>query len=221
MLLLLEHTPVYTVGRSGFRQTLLPNSEELLPTDIPFYHVKRGGSITYHGPGQLMGYPILFLRHFCPGPRHYVHLLEEVLIRTLAQWGISGRRQDQLPGVWVGHDSPAKIACIGVHISRGVTMHGFALNANVDLFPFTRITPCGNQDCQMTSMKNLLQRPIPLAELRQDLARIFGEVFDLSWTSPNNQSSHDIFLDQRPPFPSDIKLQPTLPKPVTATGSLL
>lgn len=180
-LILLEHPPVYTVGRSGHAASLMRDTGLPQSSDIPLYYVERGGSITYHGPGQLIGYPILYLRQFCSGPRRFVFLLEEVLIRTLSEWGIQGRRLEQRPGVWVGTESPGKIASIGVHISRGVTMHGFSLNANVNLSPFESITPCGIADCQMTSMKDILHYPIPQSQLRSEIARIFGEVFGLSW----------------------------------------
>lgn len=206
-LLLLEHSPVYTVGRSGYSPTLLQDTEIPLPPDVPLYHVERGGSITYHGPGQLMAYPILYLRDFCPGPRQYVYLLEEVIIRTLAQWDIQGRRCEQRPGVWVGTDSPCKIASIGVHISRGVTMHGFALNANVRLSPFLPILPCGLQGCHVTSMKDLLHQSIAPSQLRTEITRIFGEVFNLSWASIQPGQSQDLPPDPNISSLSTLNLQ--------------
>jgi len=147
------------------------------------YEVERGGSVIYHGPGQIVGYPILRLRDFCPGPKVYVGLLEEVLIRVLAEWGIKGHRAEKWRGVWVEHSENAlqKIAAIGVRITRGVTLHGFALNVNVDLKPFELITPCGIEGCQVTSMEMVLGKSVDRTEVRKQIGRHFGEVFGLEW----------------------------------------
>lgn len=181
-LVLLEHPPVFTVGRRG-HAAHWGGEEGLRLAPYPVYHVERGGSVTYHGPGQIVGYPILRLNRFCAGPKAYVHLLEEVLIRTLSSWSIQGRRVDRLPGVWVGQESPAKIAAIGVRILHGVTMHGFALNVTVDLEPFSRIVPCGIPQCRVTSMADLLGRPLDLETVREQLAADFANVFGLEWTT--------------------------------------
>lgn len=178
ILLLLEHEPVFTVGRTGKDE----HWQELAAKGLPVHRVERGGSVTYHGPGQLVGYPILKLRDHCPGPKAYVHLLEEVIIRTLAEWGIIGRRVEQWPGVWVGSEPDEKIAAIGVRINRGITMHGFALNVNLDLAPFGRITPCGIAGCRVTSMAEQLGRPVDLPLVRQQVAEHFGRLFDFDWT---------------------------------------
>lgn len=178
-LVLVEHEPVFTVGRSG--QAAHWGEEQVLrEAGYSLYHVERGGSVTYHGPGQIVGYPILRLSRFCPGPKAYVRLLEDVLIRTLADWGIAGQRVERLPGVWVGEE-PAKIAALGVRIVKGVTMHGFALNVTVDLAPFHRIVPCGITGCRVTSMAALLGEPVDLSLVRRKIAEKFAEVFELDW----------------------------------------
>ncbi|TAJ32046.1 MAG: lipoyl(octanoyl) transferase LipB [Nitrospirae bacterium] len=182
-LVLVEHEPVFTVGRSG--QAAHWGEEQVLrEAGYSLYHVERGGSVTYHGPGQIVGYPILRLSRFCPGPKAYVRLLEDVLIRTLADWGIAGQRVERLPGVWVGEE-PAKIAALGVRIVKGVTMHGFALNVTVDLAPFHRIVPCGITGCRVTSMAALLGTPVEVAMVRKRVAEKFAEVFGLDWTEGN------------------------------------
>ncbi|WP_447975359.1 lipoyl(octanoyl) transferase LipB [Nitrospira sp. Kam-Ns4a] len=181
-LLLLEHDPVYTVGRRGQPAHW---HGEAVPSHIgghPVVWVERGGSITYHGPGQLVGYPILRLQDYCPGPKAYVWRLEETVIRTLEEWGIIGRRREGLPGVWVGDSQPAKIAAVGVRIVRGITMHGFALNVTVDLEPFGHIVPCGIPGVSVTSMAALLGHSVDMAAVRARLASRFAEVFGLAWT---------------------------------------
>jgi len=145
---------------------------------------ERGGSVTYHGPGQIVGYPIVRLRQFCAGPKAYVCMLEEVLIRVLAGWGINGYRTDRFVGVWVNNPDdpdgpPAKIAAIGVKIARGVTLHGFALNVTVDLAPFAGIVPCGVDGCRVTSMAEVLRRQVEPDEVRHRIAQCFGDVFGL------------------------------------------
>jgi lipoyl(octanoyl) transferase len=177
-LLLLEHEPVFTVGRTGKDE----HWQELAAEGLPVHRVERGGSVTYHGPGQLVGYPIVRLSDHCPGSKAYVHLLEEVIIRTLAEWGITGRRVEKLPGVWVGGEPDEKIAAIGVRIDRGITMHGFALNVDPDLAPFGRITPCGIAGCRVTSMAARLGRPVDMKLVRRQVAGHFGQLFDLDWT---------------------------------------
>lgn len=183
-LLLLEHEPVFTLGKrapADGQGDRAPWSQ----VGHPLYRVERGGSITYHGPGQIVGYPILKLSRFCPGPRQYVARLEEVLIRTLAEWGIPACRRVKLPGVWVGDEGALKIASLGVRLVRGVTMHGFALNATVDLEPFSRIVPCGIEGCRMTSMEERLDHTVDLQELRARIAHHFAAVFDLEWVRSN------------------------------------
>lgn len=181
-LMLLEHDPVFTIGRSGREEHWGGDERRLEQSGYPVYRIERGGSITFHGPGQIVGYPILRLASFCPGPKAYVRMLEEVLIRTLVHWGIIGRRIDQWPGVWVGSGEPAKIAAIGVKIQRGVTMHGFALNVMMDLSPFQLVTPCGIERCRVTSMADVLGHDVPMDTVRRRMVEVFGKVFGIDWT---------------------------------------
>ncbi len=187
-LVLLEHDPVFTIGRSGRDIHWGGDEEGLRRAGYQVYRVERGGSVTYHGPGQIIGYPILFLARFCAGPKAYMRLLEEVLIRTLAGWGIEGRRIDKLTGVWVGGE-PAKIAAMGVRIVKGVTMHGFALNVTVDVAPFQRIVPCGIAGCRVTSMAALLGQPVDKGLVRRRIAEQFAEVFGLEWVGQESQTA--------------------------------
>jgi lipoate-protein ligase B len=179
-LVLLEHPPVYTIGRSG-RSEHWGDDATLRASGIPISHVERGGSITYHGPGQIVGYPILRLGDYCAGPKTYMRLLEEALIRTLADWGINATRLDRLTGVWVEQSGHAKIGAMGVRIIRGITMHGFALNVSVDLAPFERIAPCGLTGCHVTSMAELLGTAPDVDDVRQHLATRFAEVCGIEW----------------------------------------
>lgn len=181
-LLLLEHPPVYTVGRTGREAHWagLPAAGAA----IPLHHVERGGSITYHGPGQVVAYPILRLGRICAGPKPFVRLLEQAVLDTLADWGLTGLRLDKLPGVWIPGDAgapPEKIAAVGLRIVRGVTMHGIAVNVAVDLAPFARITPCGIAGCRVTSMAARLGRPVAVAAVKAALAAHFARLLALHW----------------------------------------
>ncbi|MGH7236716.1 MAG: lipoyl(octanoyl) transferase LipB [Nitrospiraceae bacterium] len=181
-LVLLEHQPVYTIGRSGQESHWGGDEGNLRKAGYPVYRVERGGSVTYHGPGQIVGYPILRLGRFFAGPKAYMRALEEVLIRTLAEWGMTGRRIDKLTGVWVGDRERMKIAALGVRIVRGITMHGFALNVMLDVAPFHRIVPCGIAECRVTSMAEVLGRPLEVSLVRRRLAEVFADLFGLAWT---------------------------------------
>jgi lipoate-protein ligase B len=183
-LILTEHEPVLTLGRTTKPEHWEPHWPELQAKNISLHQTNRGGSVTYHGPGQLIGYPILRLRNFCPGPKIYVQKLEEVLIRTLEEWGIVGCRHESLRGVWVKREDGhvEKIASIGVRISKGITMHGFALNVNVDLQPFSLLTPCGIENCKVTSMEKILNQQVDTALVRERLATNFAKIFRLEWT---------------------------------------
>ena len=183
-LLLLEHDPVFTIGRSGRDSHCHVGVDALASRGFPVYYVERGGSVTYHGPGQLVGYPILHLRSYCAGPKTLMRLLEDVIIRVLAEWNIPGRRIDTLTGVWVGEGRAEKIASMGVRVARGVTMHGFSLNVNLDLEPFNHIVPCGIPGCRVTSMARYLGQPVDLLVVRARVAEIFGDVFGLRWNVP-------------------------------------
>ncbi|WP_447978704.1 lipoyl(octanoyl) transferase LipB [Candidatus Nitrospira bockiana] len=180
-LMVLEHDPVFTIGRSGRPEHWGCDEKRLIDEGFPVYHVERGGSITYHGPGQVIGYPILSLARVCSGPKEYMRRLEEVVIRTLREWGIKGRRIEKLTGVWVGDQDPSKISAMGVKIQKGVTMHGFALNVTVDLRPFRHIMPCGISGCRVTSMAEVLGSAPDITAVRQRLTDIFADVFDLEW----------------------------------------
>ena len=185
-LLLLEHEPVFTLGRTTQLAHYGSHVDFLRQKGFPVQSIERGGSVTYHGPGQIVGYPILRLRNFCSGPKTYMHMLEEVIIRVLAEWGIEGRRVENYVGVWVktpidSHGQSAKIASMGVRIERGITMHGFALNVTTDLKPFEYIVPCGIEGCRVTSMaKELFESP-DLEIVRGRLVHHFAQVFGLEW----------------------------------------
>ncbi|MGD9852096.1 MAG: lipoyl(octanoyl) transferase LipB [Nitrospirales bacterium] len=185
-LILTQHEPVLTFGRTAKPEHWEDSKAVLEEKGITLFHLERGGSVTYHGPGQLVGYPILRLRTFCPGPRLYVYQLEEVLIRTLAAWDIHACRHDTHRGVWVEgpEQSLEKIASIGVRIDRGITMHGFALNVNVDLWPFTLITPCGIDGVYVTSMAEVLSRSVDVEAVQETIIQKFSNVFSLPF-SPN------------------------------------
>lgn len=184
MLLLLEHSPVYTLGRSTQPSHWDCGEEVLRRTGATFQSVDRGGSITYHGPGQVVGYPILKLSHYCSGPKQYVRKLEEVLIHTLSRWGIEGYRVEKKPGVWVRwNHADAKIAAIGVRIDHGVTIHGFALNVDLDLSPFSHIMPCGLAQCHITSMAEVRQSAVSSSVVAQQVAQEFARAFNIHWKS--------------------------------------
>ena len=175
-LLLLEHPHVYTLGRNASAEDVLASAEWLERQGVEVVESDRGGQVTYHGPGQLVGYPILDLSPDRRDVRRYVRDLEEVLIRTLAGYGIAAevRPGAALIGVWAGGE---KIAAIGVHLSRWITTHGFALNVATDLSLYAGIVPCGLRQERVTSMAKLLGTAPPLAEVAQRLAGHFGEVF--------------------------------------------
>jgi lipoyl(octanoyl) transferase len=181
-LLLLEHTPVVTLGRNARRQNVVADAKLLEARGVEVCECDRGGDVTFHGPGQLVGYPIVDLFGFAPrmGAVDFVRKLEEALIRTCAGFAIAAGRVKGLTGVWTessDQDGTAKIAAIGIHVSRGVTSHGFALNVNNDLDYFKLIVPCGIGDRPVTSMARELGAEQPLAEVAQAVARSFGQVF--------------------------------------------
>ncbi|HEX7155535.1 MAG TPA: lipoyl(octanoyl) transferase LipB [Thermoanaerobaculia bacterium] len=173
-LLMLEHPPVITLGRGGDANNLLAPPEALQAQRVRFFETTRGGDITYHGPGQIVGYPILHLGEGNRDIRKYVTNLEEVLIRTVAHYGITAERIEGKRGIWVGQN---KIAAIGVRIARWVTSHGWALNVNTNLDHFRFITPCGLHGMGVTSLSRELGRAVPTQEVREVLARTFAEVF--------------------------------------------
>lgn len=183
-LLLLEHVSVYTAGRTTQASHRSDGENNLRRGGLQIHSVDRGGSLTYHGPGQLVGYPIIRLAHYASGPRQYVRLLEDVIIETLRSWRIKSHRIDKKPGVWVQlGQQEAKIAAIGVRIERGVTLHGFALNVEMDLSPYSRIAPCGLAGCRVTSMAETLGSTVPLPAVRSALRETFAQAFGIEWIS--------------------------------------
>jgi lipoyl(octanoyl) transferase len=180
-LLFCEHTHVYTLGKSGHMENLLVNDARLKELNVSFFKTNRGGDITYHGPGQVVGYPILDLEHFVTDLGKYMRNLEEVIIRMLARYGITAGRLPGATGVWLDADIKSKarkICAMGVRCSRWVTMHGFALNVNTDLRYFDHIVPCGITDKTVTSMQRELGERIDEQEVKDILWHEFGVVFE-------------------------------------------
>ncbi len=184
-LLFTEHNPVYTLGKSGKAANVLLNGEELAKKGIEYYHINRGGDITFHGPEQLIGYPILDLEHFKTDLGWYLRSLEEVIIRTLADYGLKGERSPGETGVWLDtalKGRERKICAMGIRCSRWVTMHGFALNVNTDLAYFNFIIPCGIHNKQVTSLAKELGHAVPMEEVKQKLKKHFEQVFGAELT---------------------------------------
>jgi len=180
-LFLLEHPHVITLGRNAKTAHVLASQAARQEQGVALFTTGRGGDVTYHGPGQLVGYPILNLRPDRCDVRRYVRDLEEVLIRAAADFGVTAERSEGLTGVWVGHakhDKKEKLAAIGVRIARWITSHGFAFNVATDLSYFNLIVPCGISDHGVTSLERLTGRPIPLEEVARSVARHFGVVFE-------------------------------------------
>lgn len=169
-LLLLEHNPVITNGRFGNINNLKLSMREIEKKGVRVYGTSRGGDLTYHGPGQLIAYPIISLRKLGLGVKSYVSSLEEVVIKVLNEYGIDGKRREGFPGVWT---RGAKIASVGISIERGVTMHGAALNVNTDLSYFSLMAPCGISDVSVTSMEAILGSPQDMEIIAQSFAKCF------------------------------------------------
>jgi len=179
-LLFCEHNPVYTLGKSGSADHLLIDIEE--QTEFEYFKINRGGDITYHGPGQLTVYPIFDLEQFFTDVHRYVRSLEEVVIRTIGQYGIQGKRVEGFTGVWIEEDGlivERKICAIGVHLSRWVSLHGLALNVNTDLSHFKNIVPCGIQEegKDVTSMQSEINRSLNLDDIKHKIKDSFSDVF--------------------------------------------
>ena len=180
-LLFVEHPPVYTLGKSGKAENVLLDDEQRKERGIEFFHTNRGGDITFHGPGQIVGYPIIDLENFFTDIGRYLRSLEEVIILTLREYGIASDRSKGETGVWIDSDRPGKerkICAMGVRCSRWITMHGFALNVNTDLSYFGGIIPCGIQHKQVTSMAKELGHSVSMEEVKNKLIRNFGVVFE-------------------------------------------
>jgi lipoyl(octanoyl) transferase len=175
-LILLEHPPVFTLGVRGKTEHLLRSLETYLASGATVERTDRGGDVTFHGPGQLVGYPILPIRDWGLGPVAYVRGLEAALIDVLARFGIVAERAEGLPGAWVGSE---KIAAIGVRISRGVTTHGFALNVHTDLDRFRQIIPCGNATAGVTSMRQLTGETFDMRAVEDEIAAALARQFAL------------------------------------------
>lgn len=179
-LLLLEHDPVYTIGKNGTDLHVIASEQFLKSHGIEVVHVDRGGDVTYHGPGQLVGYPIFDLHDHRQSISWFMRTLEEVFIRALSHWGISGSRTEGYTGVWVGDE---KILALGVRISRWVTMHGFAFNVNTQLRDFAGIIPCGIFHRGVTSLQKILGKPVDMAEVKEIVAAAFAENFGFTSVS--------------------------------------
>ena len=180
-LLLLQHHPVITNGRFAGDNNFTAARKLLEERGVEVYKTDRGGDLTYHGPGQLVGYPILSLRQFKLRPRDYIQMLEEALIRTLSEYGIESHRAKGYPGVWVTHEAdskPAKIASIGVSVKNGITSHGFALNVNTDLSYFSLIVPCGIPGVEITSMNNLLGQGVDMDKVAGVFSGVFKDLLE-------------------------------------------
>lgn len=184
-LLFCEHPHVYTLGKSGDENNLLVNEDYLKSREATFYKINRGGDITYHGPGQIVGYPILDLDHFFTDIHKYLRYLEEAVILTLADYGIKSTRSDGETGVWldVGSERARKICALGVRSSRWVTMHGFAFNVNCDLSYFGNIIPCGIVDKSVTSMQKELGKEVDMQEAQQKLKGHLKMLFDFQYVN--------------------------------------
>lgn len=198
--LILEHHPVYTLGRTAQASHWGGNEDRLRTQGAEVHRVNRGGSVTYHGPGQIVVYPILRLARHATGPRQLVWLLEDVIMRVLRRWQINGHRQAKKPGIWtMAAEARQKIASIGIRIEQGVTMHGFALNVDLDLSPFDQIQPCGLADCSITSMAGALRCPTPVRRVKRDVASCVAEVFPGTWRTVESTAIIDTFLLESAP----------------------
>ena len=180
--LFVEHPHVYTLGKSGDQKNLLINEKQLEERGATYYKINRGGDITYHGPGQIVGYPILDLENFFTDIHKYLRLLEEVIIKTIAEYGLTGVRSKGETGVWLDVETPfaRKICAMGIRSSRWVTMHGFALNVNTDLGYFDNIIPCGIRGKAVTSLEAELNRKVDLKEVKAKILKHFKEEFQIT-----------------------------------------
>jgi lipoyl(octanoyl) transferase len=181
-LLFCEHPHVFTQGRTGNDENLLRTANELQELSASFYHINRGGDITYHGPGQIVAYPVIDLENFFTDIHRYMRTLEEAVIRTMAKFGVKGERINTLTGVWLdpGSKSPRKICALGVKTGRWVTMHGLAFNVNPDLSYFGHIVPCGIDDKSVTSMAKELKRTVNIHDVKDLLRQNIADLFEMN-----------------------------------------
>lgn len=178
--LLVEHPHVYTLGKSGDEGNLLAHSEFLKKIEATFYKINRGGDITYHGPGQIVGYPIIDLEYYNIGVREYIEKMEDAIIETISEYGLAGGRKEGATGVWLDFNHKVrarKICAIGVRVSRYVTMHGFALNVNTDMRYFNYINPCGFASFGVTSIQQELGSEIDISEVKEHLKKKFNKLY--------------------------------------------
>jgi len=183
-LIFVEHPHVYTLGKNGSQNNLLVDLIQLQARDAKFYRIDRGGDITYHGPGQIVGYPVFDLEKLKIGLKEYIFRLEEAIIRTVKEFGLEGSRMDGGTGVWLDPDVKGrarKICAIGVKASRYVTMHGFAFNINTDLSYFSLINPCGFTDKGITSLEKELGKKQEMGEVKNITRKKLRDIFDLDW----------------------------------------
>ena len=179
--IMVEHPPVFTLGKNGKREHVLVSEEQLEKLGIEFFHINRGGDITYHGPQQIVGYPIIDLDKFKTDLGWYLRSLEQVIIDTIAEYGLKGERSAGETGVWLEPENPfmaRKICAMGIKCSRWITMHGFALNVNPDLSHFEYIVPCGIQGKTVTSLEKELGRKVDYEEVKQKIKKHFAHIFD-------------------------------------------
>ncbi|MGA8186071.1 MAG: lipoyl(octanoyl) transferase LipB [Terriglobia bacterium] len=185
-LIMLEHPPVYTLGRNANRENILFSPERLRRLGAEVFETDRGGDVTFHGPGQMVGYPILDLTQHRRDLAWYMHSLEEVFIRAAGEFGIQAGRTTGARGVWIGND---KLVAMGVHVSRWVTSHGFAFNVNTDLSFFDWIVPCGLHGKGVTSLQKILGRPVSMRDAMECVVRHFGKVFGIEMKRPEQQAT--------------------------------
>lgn len=188
-LLVCEHPHVYTLGKSGEQSHLLLSDERLKEINATYYKINRGGDITYHGPGQLVVYPLFDLEVFFTDIHKYMRYLEEAVIQTLAEYGVEGMRVEGLTGVWIEGDTPKarKICALGVKSSRWVTMHGIGFNINTDMNYFNYIVPCGIQDKAVTSLEKEIGKSVPLAEVATKLIKHLATLFEFTVSTDENK----------------------------------
>jgi lipoyl(octanoyl) transferase len=194
LLLVLEHHPVFTLGRRGIRSGLLVGDDYLAARGIEVVHVERGGDVTYHGPGQVVAYPIVDLRANGWKVADFVSAIEEIMIRTAARWGIQAARNPQNRGVWV---AGKKLGSVGIAVRREISFHGLALNVDMDLRPFTWINPCGLAGCQMTSFREETGKDIRVADVREALALHAEAIFDASFERVNPEQLYAVLATTR------------------------
>jgi len=188
--LICEHPHVYTLGKSGSQDHLLLNDTGLKENQASFYKINRGGDITYHGPGQIVGYPILDLEYFFTDIHKYLRFLEEAIIQTLAEYNIKGGRIKEYTGVWLNEQNPLlarKICAMGVRCSRWVTMHGFAFNVNVNLNYFNNIVPCGISDKAVTSLQKEINVKVDMEEVKEKLLKHLAEIFNIKFINSEEE----------------------------------